>query len=142
MKIIKAGRKNRVISGQDGYGIVETLIVIILTSVLILIVMGRYEDVIWEAKKTALKTELGNIRQAITFFRITKGKYPDSLYELAVSKVIFPHADPKEDIFRDTYLSHYTVDDSRNIIDPFGLPFEYNSKSGEVRSRKKGFEKW
>lgn len=127
---------------KKGYGIVETLIVIIVLSVFVVIVMDRYETIVWEAKKTALKSELVNLRQAITLFKITKGRYPENLKELITADFVWPYSDPKEDVFRQRYLEHYAVDKDMNILDPFDMPYMYNSLTGEVRSRKEGFEGW
>jgi Tfp pilus assembly protein PilE len=127
---------------KHGYGIVETLIVIIVLSVFVVVVMDRYETIVWEAKKTALKSELVNLRQAITLFKITKGRYPQNLKELITADFVWPYSDPKEDVFRQRYLEHYAVDKDMNILDPFDMPYMYNSSTGEVRSRKEGFEGW
>ncbi len=141
----------------DGYGIVETLIVIVIISILILVVMSRYENTLREARKSALQAELVNIRQAILLFKITKKRYPNSLHELLTTNVMFPHSDPREvilpedgifkrkereEIFKNKYLEPYSVDKENNILDPFGLPFLYNPDTGKVRSQKNGFESW
>lgn len=142
MKTIKARKRSKILRTRNGYGIVETLIVIIIISIFTLVVMSRYEDTLWEARKTALQAELINIRHSITLFKITRKRYPNSLNELVSTKIIFPHSDPKEGVFRGKYLEHYSVDEKGNILDPFGLPYLYNPAIGEVKSQKKGFESW
>lgn len=131
--------KPKKILGQKGASIVETLLVIILISVLIVIVMTKYEDIEWEAKQTALKTELVNIRQAITLFKMLKGKYPESLKNLTGEQMMLPY---KDTLIRAKYLELYSLDKDNNILDPFYLPYAYDPQTGKVWSVKKGFENW
>jgi competence protein ComGC len=127
------------ILGKNGASIVETLLVIILISVLIVIVMSKYEDIAWEAKKTALQTELVNVRQVILLFKITKGKYPASLKELITEKLMLPY---KDTLIRAKYLELYSLDKDMNLLDPFDTPYAYDPQTGKVWSKKKGFETW
>lgn len=122
-----------------GAGIVESLIVLIVISVLVVVVMSRYEDVIWEAKKVALQTELNNLRQSILLFKMTNGRYPESLKELILENLVVPY---KYTIIRAKYLEHYSVDKDMNILDTFDIPFAYDRLTGRVWSQKKGFENW
>lgn len=140
MKIIKAN--NRQNSGQfaiSGSGILETLIVLIAISILVVVVIDRYESVVWEAKKVALQTELNNLRQSILLFKMTKGRYPQSLKELISENLVVPY---KDTIIKAKYLEPYAVDKEMNILDPFDMPFVYDPLTGRVWSRKKGFENW
>ncbi len=124
---------------RKGAGIVETLIVIIIISILVVVVMDRYESMVWEARKSALQTELSNLRQSILLFKMTKGRYPESLKELISEHLAVPY---KDTLVRAKYLEPYSVDKDMNILDPFDMPFAYNSLTGKVWSRKKGFENW
>ncbi|TAL23672.1 MAG: hypothetical protein EPN94_09025 [Nitrospirae bacterium] len=142
MKITKARINNRPalsVFDRAGSGIVETLIVIIVISILVVVVYDRYESIIWEAKKVAVRTELNNLRQAITLFKMTKGRYPRSLKELVSENIIVPY---KDTIVRAKYLEPYSVDKDMNVLDPFDMPFAYDPLTGRVRSQKKGFEDW
>ena len=76
------------LSDRQGGGIVESLMVLIVISILVVIVMDRYETIIEEAKEAALKTELNNLRQAILFFKIKNGRYPERLKELITSNFV------------------------------------------------------
>ncbi len=101
--------------------------------------IDRYESVTWEAKKVALKAELNNLRQAILLFKITKGRYPESLKELISEYVVSPH---KDILISAKYLEPYSVDNDLNVLDSFDLPFTYDHLTGRVRSQKNGFEDW
>jgi competence protein ComGC len=142
LKTTGPGRNSRYFRSASGYGIVETLLVIIIISALAMFLLAKYEKNVTEARKTALKTELGNIRQTITFFRITRGRIPLSLNELLETKVIFPHADMSEKIFRNSYLEHMAMDEKKRLLDPFGMPYFYDAGTGYVRSTCKEFESW
>lgn len=142
MKTIEARTNNKftsVLFDRNGSSIVETLIVIIVISVLVVVVMAKYDDIEWEAKKAALKTELSTLRQSILFFKMTKGKYPESLKELITQNVVLPY---KDTIISSKYLEHYALDKDKNILDPFDKPYAYNNVDGSVRSTKEGFENW
>lgn len=138
MKIIEARTKHR-LNCISGAGIIETLIVIIVISILAVVVIDRYEDVVLETKKVAIRAELINLRQAIVLFKITKGRYPESLKELISEYVVAPH---KDALFSAKYLESYSIDKDMNILDPFDMPFAYDHLTGKVRSQKKGFEDW
>lgn len=125
---------------EIGGGIVESMLVLIVMSILVVVVVDRYETIVEEAKKVALKSELNNIRQAILVFKIKNNRYPESLKELATSKFIATHR--KDTIFEAKYLEHYAIDKDKNILDPFDMPYAYDHITGRVWSVKKGFESW
>lgn len=140
MKIIKANnRQNSSLFDRSGAGIVETLIVLIAISILVVVVIDRYESVVWEAKKVTLQTELNNLRQSILLFKMTKGRYPQSLKELISENLVVPY---KDTTIKAKYLEPHAVDKEMNILDPFDMPFVYDPLTGRVWSRKKGFENW
>ena len=122
---------------EKGSGIVESMLVLIVISILVVVVMDRYETIVEEAKKVALKAELNNLRQAILFFKIKNSRYPESLKELVTSHFIVPY---KDDVITAKYLEPYSLDKDKNILDPFDMPYAYERATGRVWSIKKGFE--
>lgn len=124
---------------EIGGGIVESMLVLIVISILVVVVMDRYETIIEEAKEVALKTELNNLRQAILFFKIKNSRNPESLKGLVTARLIVPY---KDDVITAKYLEHYALDKDKNILDPFDLPLAYDPATGRVWSIKKGFESW
>lgn len=124
---------------EKGSGIVESMLVLIVMSILVVVVMDRYETIVEEAKKVALKTELNNMRQAILFFKIKNSRYPESLKELVTASFIVPY---KADIIKAKYLEPYSLDKDKNILDSFDMPYAYDRATGRVWSIKKGFENW
>jgi general secretion pathway protein G len=124
---------------EKGGGIVESMLALIVISILVVIVMDRYETIVEEAKQVALKSELNNIRQAILVFKIKTGRYPASLKELLTTHYVIPYQDT---VISAKYLEHYAIDKDKNILDSFDLPFAYDPFTGRVWSIKKGFEHW
>ena len=122
---------------EKGSGIVESMLVLIVISILVVVVMDRYETIVEEAKKVALKSELNNIRQSILVFKIKNGRYPESLKELVTARFIVPY---KDDVITAKYLEPYSLDKDKNILDSFDMPFAYDPATGRVWSIKKGFE--
>ena len=142
---ITGARRNKVrkiflkIFNDRGSGIVESMLVLIVISILVVVVMDRYETLAEEARKIALKAELTNIRQAILLFQIKNSRYPSGLKELITAHYLAPY---KDDIISSKYLEHYATDKNKNIVDPFDLPFAYDPANGRVWSIKQGFEGW
>lgn len=97
----------------------------------------RYQRTALEAKKTALKAELGNLRQSIILFKAMNGKFPRDLKELITLRYAFPY---KDDLITGEYLRPRALDERGNILDPFGLPYSYYPYDGSVRTQKEGFE--
>lgn len=124
---------------KKGSSIVESLIVLIVISILIIIVIDRYQAIEWEARKSALKMELNNVRQSILLYKIMKGKFPDSLKQLVIEQMVVPY---KDTLIKSKYLEVYSLDQNKNLIDPFELPYAYDASTGRVWSIKPGFENW
>src|SRR3990172_3166453 len=111
--------------------------VVILMGVLAVIAMAHYEKTAHEARKTALRAELLNLRQSIALFKAIKGRQPDDLKELLTGQYVLPY---KDDLINRKYLEPGAVDERMNILDPFGLPYLYFPADGSVRSQKDGYE--
>ena len=62
-----------------GLTIIDTLITLCLIGILIGVVIPRYQRLAREARETAVKTELMNIRTSIRLFNMLNNRNPDSL---------------------------------------------------------------
>ena len=82
---------------------------------------------------------MSNLRQAISLFKATKGRFPRDLRELVTEKIVVPH---KDTIISAKYLEPYSLDKDMNILDSFDIPFAYDPTTGRVWSAKKGLEEW
>jgi general secretion pathway protein G len=73
---------------RRGFSLIELMVVMAIIAALITIALPRYQSSIDNAKLTALKTSLRMMRESIDRFYEDKGKFPESLQELADAKYI------------------------------------------------------
>ncbi len=134
------------IRGGKGLTIVDAIISLCIIGVLLLVVVPRYQRLAREARETALKAELTNIRTTIKLFRLLNGRYPESLREMTEKKILVPAGAAKDtfsrSIFDDRYLLPNSVDSQGNITDAFGSRYVYDAAKGTVRSGTSGYEEW
>lgn len=126
--------------GEQGLGIIDTLIVVVLISILIGVVIPKYQRMAQEAREAVLQVSLGNIRKGIQLYVLTKKEIPPDLQVLIREQVVIPMASGT--IFSDTYLNSVTMDSEGYPLDPFGNRFGYLPATGQVFSTTKGYEKW
>ena len=130
-----------------GLAIYETLVTLCLIGVLTGVVIVKYQRVFREARETAVKAELVNIRTSIQLFKMLNGRNPQSLKEMTEKKVMYaarigPEKYTGPIFFKESYLMEYATDKEGNIIDAFGNPFVYDAIKGEVRTTTQGYEIW
>jgi len=125
---------------QKGAGILETLLVCIVVSILIGTVIPYYQRLAQQAKEATLQTALANIRKAIELYYVLQGKYPDKLEDLVGARYIIP---VREDTpIAGEYLRAQAMNKEGNLLDPFGNKYQYNHKDGTVSSKTDGYQKW
>ncbi len=136
----------RTIAKASGFTALDAAITLCLIGILMGVVIPRYERVAKAARETALRTELTNIRTGIKLFRLLNRRNPVSLKEMVERNVILPGrigGDPfTSSIYEQKYLMHNAVDEEGNILDSFGNKFEYDPKTGGVRTTTEGYEAW
>lgn len=71
-----------------GFTLIELIVVMAIVALLTSIVAPRYFASLQRAKETALRSSLATLRDAIDQFAADKGRYPDSLEELAAARYI------------------------------------------------------
>ncbi|HEY4484765.1 MAG TPA: hypothetical protein VI702_00375 [Nitrospiria bacterium] len=128
------------IKGEQGLGIFDTLIVLILISILIVVVIPKYQRVAREAQATALHMGLYNMRMAVGVYQIVNHRYPEELRDLANQKFVIPTMGNA--IFTQEYLRSLAVDSEGYPVDPFKNRYRYNRLNGHVASTTKGYESW
>jgi type II secretory pathway pseudopilin PulG len=127
-------------TGEKGLGIIDTLIVLVLISILIGVVIPKYQRMADEARETALKMGLQNIRMAIRVYHMVNQGYPADLKDLVNKRFILP---VREDtIFSQEYLRTLAMDADGYPLDPYGNRYRYDSISGHVASITEGYENW
>ncbi len=141
---------------EQGYGIVETALVVIAVALLIAVVVNHYGRNISSIRQTALRSELATLRNTISIFSAVKSRCPDTLYELVTAEFALPYTEgpiiggkrdeeqtiilERKRIFRAEYLKAYALDSENNILDSFGHPYRYDTADCSVRSRTPGYE--
>ena len=73
---------------RRGFTLIELLVVLSIMGLLTALVAPRYFGALERGKEQALATSLGVMREAIDRYVADKGRYPDSLDELARSRYI------------------------------------------------------
>lgn len=68
---------------RRGFTLIELIVVLAIIALLVSIVAPRYTRSVDTAREGSLRTSLGVMRDAIDKFAADKGRYPDSLEELA-----------------------------------------------------------
>jgi len=130
----------RKLSGERGLGIIDTLIALVLISIMIGVLIPRYQRLAQEAQETALKIGLGNIRKGIMAYVLINQRLPTDLRNLLKERIILP---VREDtIFTTEYLRTLALDPEGFPVDSFGNRYAYDSKTGRVNSTTQGYETW
>jgi len=130
-----------------GLAVYEALVTLCLIGVLTGVVIVKYYRVFQEARETAIKAELVNIRTSINLFKMLNGRYPQSLKEMTEKKVMYsarigPDKYTGPIFLKESYLMEYATDKEGSIIDAFGNPLVYDAIKGEVRTTTQGYESW
>lgn len=125
---------------EKGLGILDTLFVCILVSILIGTVFPYYQTLAQEARESALQTGLANIRKGVELYHVLQGDYPENLKDLVRKRYLI--AAGQKAFFSGEYLQAQAQDPEGNLLDPFGNRYLYDKKNGIVASGTKGYEKW
>ncbi|HEY5594159.1 MAG TPA: type II secretion system protein [Nitrospiria bacterium] len=128
------------LKGEQGLGIIDTLIVVVLISIFMGVLIPKYQRMAQEAREVAMQISIGNIRKAIQVYVLTKQKIPADIRDLIREQYVVPMN--KGTIFTDQYLKTATLDEAGYPIDPFGNRYGYDPKIGRLYSTTKGYEKW
>ncbi len=138
-------RACRVFFSRRGRSAVEALFVVVFISILLLVAVTRYNSSVKSVRETALIVETANLRTAVNYYVMVNGKLPGSI------KGLMKYADASDkyiegEDYRVAILGKYvesmTLDGEGYPLDPFGNRYEYDSRTGRVRSSTKGYERW
>lgn len=71
-----------------GFTLIELIVVMAIVALLASVAAPRYFASLEKSKETALRSSLATLRDAIDQFAADKGRYPDSLEELAAARYL------------------------------------------------------
>lgn len=104
-------------------------------------VMSMYLDHLTrEARETALRMGLRNIRISLNLYHALNQRYPENLQELLTTG--YRISSIEDTIFSDRYLSAQVLDGEGHPVDPFGQRYRYDPEHGRVSSGKEGYQQW
>jgi len=136
----------RQVQDQRGLTVVEAVIAICIMSILISIVVPKYQRLAREAREAALKTGLMNIRTSIALFKMLNNRYPKDFAEMTEKNIMLPARlgnDPfTGSFFSRKYLMLQVHDGQGRYLDSFGNPFVYDGRQGVVKSTTRDYESW
>ncbi|HET8760378.1 MAG TPA: hypothetical protein VFN94_04880 [Nitrospiria bacterium] len=114
--------------------------VCIVAAGLVLVVMAYFDRLTREARETALRMGLGNIRMGVRLYHALNERYPHDIRELFATGYLLPAG--KDSVFVARYLEDQTLDHDGYPVDPFGHRYRYDPVGGRVLSESKGYEQW
>lgn len=125
--------------GQAGRTSFENLLIISLVGILLVTAISNFLTSVRLARETALRIELSNIRTSIILYLTLNRRYPASLKDMVTDKYTLPTGN---NVVKYKYIEGMAVDNDGNPLDPFGAPFNYDRKTGWVKSSTTGYESW
>lgn len=125
--------------GQAGRTTFETLLITSLVGILLVIAISNFLTSVRLVREVALRSELGNIRTAVILYITLNRRYPESLRDMIREGYTLPTG---SGLIKYKYIEGMAVDKDGNLLDTFGAPFTYESRTGWVKSSTKGYESW
>ncbi|MEK6726146.1 MAG: hypothetical protein AABY54_06320 [Deltaproteobacteria bacterium] len=117
----------------------ETLLITSLVGVLLVIAVSNFLSSVRLTREAALRIELSNIRTSIILYVTLNRRHPDSLRDMVRDGYTLPTG---SGLIKYKYIEGMAVDKDGNLLDTFGAPFTYESRTGWVKSSSKGYESW
>ena len=116
----------------------------VVTGILIagcsVVMMVYFEHAIREARETALRMGLANIRMSVRLFHALNERNPENLPDLLTKRFLLPAIEGT--MFSDQYLKTQALDAQGYPVDPFGHRYQYIPDAGQVSSTTRGYEQW
>ena len=125
---------------KSGMLLLDLIASLTIITFLIWIFGGIIGTLAQNARETALRYGLNNLRLSLNLYKMLKGSYPEDLKGLMQSTIILTKSDKM--FFSEKFLFSLATDKQGNAIDPFGNKFYYDFRKGVVGSQTKGYENW
>lgn len=135
-----------ILGGNRGRTVLETLLVVILVSVLGGVAAERYLSEVRSIRESALTVELSNLRRAVNYFALFNGKLPENLDNLLKARIILPKSNLKgaeyEVVVVGPFVESMDTGADGRPLDPFSNPYAYDPSTGRVASTTPGYGSW
>lgn len=130
---------------ERGRSVFETLLVLVLISLVVMLAIERFESSAKSLKETTLTIELASLRRAVTHYAALEKKLPNSLAELASDNIEIPakgFQGERKIIITGRFVETASRDSAGNPLDPFGGRYGYDPASGKVWSTTSEYGNW
>ncbi|MBI4746442.1 MAG: type II secretion system protein [Deltaproteobacteria bacterium] len=132
-------RRIGTVPGNEGRTTFEALLITSLLGILLVIAISNFLTSVRLTREAAMRIELSNIRTSIILYITLNRRYPESLSVMVREGYTLPTGSGP---IKYKYIEGMAVDKDGNLLDTFGAPFSYESKTGWVKSSSKGYESW
>jgi hypothetical protein len=123
-----------------GRTVFDALLVCFVVAGLVVAMMTYFDSLTREARETALRMGLGNIRMGVRLYHVLNERYPKDVRELFSTGYLLPAG--KDSVFEAKYLESQALDNGGYPVDPFGHRYRYDPAMGRVLSSTTGYERW
>ena len=134
MRLQRLLKKNK-----SGMLLLDLVVSLTIIGFLIWIFGGIINTLSQNARETALRYGLNNLRMSLNLYKMLKGDYPQDLKGLMQSEI---STKSEKMLFNEKFLFSLGTDKQGNAIDPFGNKFYYDYRKGVVGSTTEGYENW
>ncbi len=107
---------------RRGFTLIELLLVMVILAILAAVVVPKFTGRTEQARETAAKTDLANLKTSLGAFEIDTGRFPTT--DEGLNALITPPADIQG--WRKPYLDKIP-------LDPWGHPYIYRSPGSDNR---------
>lgn len=118
-------KKNYLMRRRSGFTLIEIMVVVVILGLLAALVVPRIGPQVAEAQRTATRTQIKSIEDALEMYRMHNGFYPSTQQGLE-ALVTAPTTSPVPKHYQDGGYLKKVPEDS------WGNPFVYRNQNGRI----------